>query len=149
MPVLGAALAWAIARGALPARAWLVVVCLQAALLGGALVAVKSGQAEEDRVEKVTGHDVIHHHEEAAEAFTWASGVVLAIAAAPLVGRLAGAAGALRVLAVLGALVAGALGIRTGLAGGELVYIHGAASAYAPAKAPAGGAGEATPESPR
>ena len=137
VPLVAAGIAFALWRGLLPRRGWLVLVVLQAVLVAGGAVALKTGEQEEDRVERVVGEAVLHRHEEAAEVFLWVAAVVLAAAAAVLVlpARLA-TAGAFAVLA--GTLVVTALAVRTGQAGGELVYRHGAASAYG--GAPAGAA---------
>lgn len=125
---VGLLLAWW--RGTLPRRTWLIVVVLQALLVGGGIVAMRTGEADEERVEGVVGEAAIEAHEEAAEAFVWGGGAVLALAiAASLLrndrrARIAAAATALGTLVVLG------LGYRVGEAGGALVYRHGAASAY-------------------
>jgi len=131
MPILsfGVLVAWW--RGALPRRTWAIVVTFQLLLVGGGLVAMRTGSAEEERVEDVVGEAAIHAHEEAAEVFVWGSVGVLALSALALLlrderrSRLAAAAAALGTVAVLG------LGYRVGEAGGALVYRHGAASAYA------------------
>ena len=88
----------------------------------------------------------VHEHEEAAEAFTIVSFVVLAlsVAGAFLPGRL-GSAG--RGLFLVGTLVAGSAGLRVGHLGGQLVYVHGAASAHVQKAAPAG-QGTTAPASP-
>ncbi|HEU5073611.1 MAG TPA: hypothetical protein VFU02_05550 [Polyangiaceae bacterium] len=130
MPLLagGVLLAWW--RSWLPARSWLLVVALQAVLLGSGIVALQTGEAEEDRVERVVPELAIEEHEEAAELFVAASGGVLTVM------LLAGALGARRsglptaAAATLGTLVVLGLGYRTGQAGGSLVYEHGAAQAY-------------------
>lgn len=134
LPVVAAGLALALWRGYLPRRSWIVVIVLQALLVAGGAAALRTGEQEEDRVERVVGEAVLHDHEEAAEAFLWGAAVVLAGAAAVLVLPASAApAGAMAVLA--GTLVVTALAVRTGKAGGELVYRHGAASAYGAATA--------------
>ena len=129
-------------RNWLPSRAWIVAVALQAILLGSGILALRSGEVEERRVERVVPEAVIEAHEEAAELFVWASGgaLVVMLTAVVLRSRRTGlpvaAAGALATLAVFG------LGYRTGQAGGSLVFEHGAAQAYtgAAAIAPTSGA---------
>lgn len=126
--VVGVAL-WAIRRGARPARAWAIPLALAAALLLSAFVAIRTGEAEEDRVENLVGESVIHEHEEAAERFLVVSAVVLVVAAFGLLrGNLGTAA---RLLTTAGSIVVLATGVLVGKAGGELVYEHGAAGAYA------------------
>jgi hypothetical protein len=146
LPLVAAGLAVALWRGVLPRRSWLVFVLLQALLVGGAGAALWSGEAEEDRVERVVGDAALHRHEEAAESFLWGAALVLGAGAAVLVGP-ARAAAAFAVVAFAGTLAVTALAIRTGKAGGDLVYVHGAAGAYArgaaaPAAAAPGRAGE-------
>ena len=91
---------------------------------------MNTGEAEEERVEEIVPERYIESHEEAAEAFVWASAIVLVLMLLPLVlpqGRLRTAAA---VGACLGTLLVFGLGYRTGEAGGRLVYEHGAAQAY-------------------
>jgi hypothetical protein len=130
MPLVAGGLLVAWWRGWLPARAWVLAIALQTLLVGSGALALRSGEAEEDRVENIVAERLIEAHEEAAEAFVWASGGVLGVMllAMALSARRAGAATAL--VATLGTLVVLGLGYRTGQAGGDLVYRHGAAQAY-------------------
>ena len=137
MPLIAGGLLLAWWRNWLPRRGWFLAIGLQAVLLGSGILALRSGEAEGDRVEQVVAETYIEQHEEAAELFVWASGVVLAMMlfAASLGTRRSAlpvaAAATLATFLVLG------LGYRTGRAGGGLVYQHGAAAAYtgdAPAK---------------
>ncbi len=131
MPLVAGGLLLAWWRQWLPARAWVIAVALQAVLVGTGVLAVQSGEADEDRVESVIAERFIEQHEQAAELFVWASGGVLAVMllgfllSSRRTGQLAGA------LATLGTLVVLWLGYQTGQAGGELVYRHGAAQVYA------------------
>ncbi len=130
MPLFAAGLAVAWWRKWLPPRAWLLAVALQGVLVLSGVVALSSGEREEDRVEAVVAESLIETHEEAAEVFVWASGGVFAIMllSAALLRRPSGLA--MAAAATLGTIVVLGLGYRTGQAGGELVYEHGAASAY-------------------
>lgn len=130
MPLVAAGLALAWWRGWLPARAWLVAIALQLVLVGSGVLALRTGEADEERVEKVVPERLIEAHEEAAEAFVGASAVVLAgmLLALALASRRAGPPTALA--ATLGTVAVLALGYRTGQAGGALVYEHGAAQAF-------------------
>lgn len=137
MPLVAMGLLLAWWRGWLPPRAWAVAVLLQALLLGSGVVALRTGEAEEDTVERIVPESALETHEEAAEVFVWASGGVLVLMG------LAGVLGTRRTglplaaAATVGTLVVLGLGYRTGDAGGALVYQHGAAQAYA---APGGAA---------
>ena len=129
MPLVAAGLTLAWWRGWLPRRAFAVALALQAALFASGLVALRSGEADEDRVERVVPEAAIEAHEEAAEVFVTAGGVVLALMALALV---LGARGLpVAAVATLGTVIVLGLGYRTGDAGGSLVYRHGAAQAYA------------------
>ncbi len=123
-------LTWRAFRGGASRRAWLVALALQAVVVGGALVALETGGDEEERVEQVVPEAAIEAHEARAELFTIGAGVagLLIAGAVALRGRASGAAGA---AATAASLVVVLLGVRTGSAGGELVYQHGAAAVYA------------------
>lgn len=128
LPIVALATLWIIRRGALARRAWAVPVALAAALTLAAWVSVRTGEAQEDRVEKVVGERPLHEHEEAAERFLLLSGVLLLITASGLANGVLGRAG--RALSTAGAFGLLAAGVQVGQTGGDLVYEHGAASAY-------------------
>lgn len=128
IPVFAVGSLWAIRRGADARRAWAIPFLLTGALAASAFVALRTGEADEDRVERVVSENVIHEHEEAAERFLVLSGVLLLIAAAGLVDGNAGRAA--RALTVAGSMVVIAAGVQVGAAGGDLVYRHNAASVY-------------------
>lgn len=132
VPLAALAVALCVARGWLPRRTWWLVVGLQALLVASSLAALQSGERDEERVERFVPEAAIEAHEEAAEGFTVAGGVTLALMVlAGLLGerRFASAATA---VAIAGTLAGLGLGVRVGQAGGELVYVHGAAAAHAP-----------------
>lgn len=130
VPLFAGALALAWWRGWLPRRTWWIAVAMQLILLGSSVAALQSGEADEDRVEAIVGDGPLEAHEEAAEQFTTAAAVttVLMLVGGLLGGRLAPIAVG---LGLVGSLVGLGLGVRTGQRGGELVYVHGAASAHA------------------
>jgi hypothetical protein len=102
---------------------------MSAALAASAFVALRTGEAEEDRVEAVVSEAVLHEHEEAAERFLVLSGVLLLVATAGLVRGDVGRAA--RFITLVGSLGVAGAGVQVGAAGGDLVYRHNAASAYA------------------
>ena len=110
-------------------RTWIPVLILALSLAGASWLAVETGQNEEDTVEDVVAGGAIHEHEEAAEQFLILSGVLGLLA---LGGLMTGTTGhvARSVVTVAAALLVFA-GYQVGHTGGELVYEHGAASAYA------------------
>jgi hypothetical protein len=136
VPIVMAALVVALFRRAITRRSFQVAALLQAVVVGGALVALKTGNAEEDRVEAVVGDPAIDRHERLASVFLVAAGgtlaLVLAAALAPQ--RLTRP---LAVTATAASIAALGAGVAVGHAGGELVYRHGAAAAYV--GAPGGG----------
>jgi uncharacterized membrane protein len=132
---LGLALAWW--RRALPRASFGVLVGLQALLVVGGVVAMQLGERDEKRVEPIVGERAIETHEERAEAFVWAGGVVLAGAVAILVVP-AGAATVVAAAVAAGTLAVAGLAVAAGEAGGELVYPRGGAAAYGPAAATSG-----------
>jgi uncharacterized membrane protein len=129
LPVFVAVAIWAIRRGANPVRIWSIPLALAALLVASSFVALKTGEAEEERVESVVSEAVLHEHEEAAERFLALGGVLLLIAAAGLVhGRLGSSA---RLLTAAGSVALLVAGFQVGDAGGQLVYRYNAGSVYA------------------
>lgn len=148
MPLIAAGVLVAWWRDLLPRRAWVGVVALQAILVASGIVAIQTGQEQEERVEHVVAEQRIHAHEEAAEQFTWGAGVVLAICLLPLLLAKESAQRAAAGAAVAGTLVVLGLGYRAGDKGGELVYRYGAAAAYTAGSGTGSSAGAAERASP-
>lgn len=128
LPIFALGSSWAIRRGASARRAWALPLALAAVLMASAWAAVRTGEAQEDRVEGVVSERALHEHEEAAERFLLLSGLLLAVAATGLAGGTVGRAG--RLLSTAGSFGLVLAGVQVGASGGELVYRHGAASAY-------------------
>lgn len=130
LPFLLVALLVAIRKQWLPPRAWWLGVAIAVIVAGSSWVALQTGETDEERVENVVPESAIEEHEEAGEQLLIAAAITagLALAAAFLRNRqvLLGAHAA----ATLASLVVLALAVRTGHLGGELVYRHGAASAF-------------------
>jgi len=120
---------------------WIPVVVIGALLFGGALLAKETGEDQEERVERVVAERHLEEHEELAERMVIASGVAFALLAAGLLPGVWGVVG--RWASVVAAVVALVVVIQVGETGGELVYEHGAASAYVSGSA-GGSAGTAT-----
>jgi hypothetical protein len=88
----------------------------------------RTGEGQEEKVEKVVAESAIHQHEEGGERFLVLSGVLLLVTAG---GLLDGAPGRIaRLGAIAGALALAAVVAQVGHTGGQLVYRDGAASAY-------------------
>lgn len=137
-----------IRRGSAPRKAWALPIVMAAALSLSAWVAVQTGEQQEDRVENIVGDAPMHSHEEAAERFLFLSGALLLLSVAGLApGRVGNA---VRVVSTIGAVALVGAGVQVGKSGGDLVYRHGAASAYTtPASMTAIDADRGTRESER
>ncbi len=130
MPLLTSGLLLAWWRGWFPKRTWVLVVAAQAALLASGIVSMRTGEDDEERVERIVPESFIETHEEAAEVFVWGSGVVLALALLPFLLNRPGAARVAGLGTAACTLVVLVLGFRVGESGGDLVYRHGAGSAF-------------------
>ena len=133
LPALAAGFAWVIWKGHVRPRAWAAVVVLLAILLGAGLVALNTGHKEEDRVEGIVPGAAIATHEAYAEQFLWVTGITLAASALVLLWRRPAPVRVLSSVTVFGTLVVAGAALRVGHAGGQLVYVHNAAAAYASA----------------
>jgi len=128
VPIFALVTAVGIWRRWLPPQSWGVVLLLQVLLVWSAWLAVETGEHEEERVEHFVAERHIEAHEEGAERFLGVAGAVLFVIGSGLLpGRFGGAG---RGIAVVAALFVLGLGAQVGHTGGELVYRHGAASAY-------------------
>jgi hypothetical protein len=136
MPLLAAGFARVLWRGRARSRAWLAIVALQAILLGAGLVAMNTGEREEDRVEPIVPEAAMDRHEEYAEQFVWATGLTLGVAALAFAFARPGVRRGLTLATVAGTVLVAGAAIRVGHAGGELVYVHNAGAAYGSAAAP-------------
>ena len=133
IPALAAGFAWALWRERVRPRAWLAIVLLQATLLTAGLVAMNTGEREEERVERVVPDAALERHEEYAEQFVWATAITLVLAGLVPIFRNNSIVRAMTLATVVGTLVVAGAAIRVGHAGGQLVYVHNAGAAYAPA----------------
>jgi len=130
MPLVAGGVLFALWRGWFQRRVWVVVLLLQAALVGSGALAMNTGEREEERVEQAVAGEHIEAHQKAADAFVWASAGVLLLMAVPWMLPEGRARQASSIVALLGTLIVFALGYKVGDAGGRLVYQHGAAQAY-------------------
>jgi len=128
LPLSAVVALWAIRRGARPLSAWAVPFALAVLLTGSAWLALETGEREEEAVEAVVAESALEEHEEAAERFLLFAGALTLVAGMGLAGGTLGSAA--RILATAGTVGVLVAGISVGARGGELVYVHGAASAY-------------------
>ena len=138
LPIFAIGALWTIRRGARPRRAWSVPLAMAAALLLSSWAAVQTGEAQEERVEQVVPDQPLDAHEEAADAFITATALVLLAMAGGLLPKLAGQSA--RVIGTLGAVALVGAAAWVGHSGGQLVYQHDAARAYAGTSQNPGGA---------
>jgi uncharacterized membrane protein len=128
LPLIAAVALVAIRRGGSITQWWGITLAVMLGLAASSFVAVRTGEAEEDRVERAVGEQPLHAHEEAGERFLVLTGALLVIGAAGLLPKRAGSAFRLiGAAAAAGVMVAG---WQVGHTGGELVYRYGAADAY-------------------
>lgn len=129
LPVLILVFAFMMKLNKLSRQTWLIIIGLQLATTVTGYIALETGETDEDVVEKVVDRKFIHEHEEAAEIFVGATVValVLSIGSFFLKTQIL-----FTVQLVIGfvSLICCYLAYNTGILGGELVYKHGAASAY-------------------
>lgn len=128
VPIFAIGALIAVQRGARPLRTWGVAAAMFAVLSLSAWASLETGEDQEDTVEVVVPKAALKTHEEAADKFLWLSVGVLGIAAVGLLGGRIGTGA--RVLATIGSGVLLVAGYNVGHSGGQLVYQHGAASAY-------------------
>ena len=134
LPIFAAYALWTIRRGGTPRRAWAIPLGLSAALALSSWVAVKTGEAQDEKVERVVSERPLETHEEAAELFLALSAGLFVVSAAGLVRGKVGTAA--RVAATVGAAGLVIAATQVGHTGGQLVYRYGAASAYATGAGP-------------
>lgn len=139
-PLLALAVAVAVRRGAARRRAWTIVIALQAVVFLSGLIAMRTGESEEERIEEVVDERLIEEHGERGELFVWLAGASLAAGIGALVLPEGALAGAATVGAVALSAVAAGVVMSAGHLGGELVYKHGAARAYEQGAPPGAGA---------
>ena len=117
--------------GGFQRRTWILVVLLQALLVGSAWYAKKTGSNEATKVEAVTGQDAVTAHEEKAELFFYVAigSAALSLVTVFMLGskKAAGWGGTLTFVATLATAY---FALETGRLGGDLVWKHGAADAY-------------------
>ncbi len=133
MPLLTSGVLLAIWRDWFPKRVWSLVIVGQFLLVGSGILALRSGEADEERVEKVVAEVVLERHEEAGERFVWVGGFLLAITVLPLLLRSKRATLITGAASCAGTFVVLAFGYQVGQLGGEIVYGHNGASVYATA----------------
>jgi len=134
LPLIALIIYFLIEKGRIDSSAWIVVVILQAFIVTGAFIALKTGEIEEHRVERIVKKSFVHEHEEKAEWFAWISGAALALNIAGYFLKRSERVAYKQRRVIDGVVFAGillslAVAFTVGKSGGELVYKHGAAGA--------------------
>lgn len=100
-----------------------ILLALQAALLAGCLLGLRSGEPAEDIAEdRGASEDAIDEHEERAEKLAWTAGLVTALAVAALIGARSKAGRPLLIAAAIATFPQAGLAAWTGLAGGDIAH---------------------------
>jgi len=128
MPFLAAGIYFMVKTGRLAAGAWIIPVVLQVLVVAASFAAMQTGEHEEDQVEKVVAEEFIETHEDAAKLFMFSAVLSLLVTAAGYFDL--SLQNVIRMAAVAVLFVSAAAVLYAGKLGGELVYKHGAASAY-------------------
>lgn len=129
LPLLILVFAFMIKKNKMTHLAWVVIIGLQLLTTVSGYVALESGENEEHLVQKVVDKQFVHHHEEAAEIFVGSTVVALVLSVAVFFLRKEMQFVVQMIIAAV-SLVSCYLAYNAGHSGGELVYIHGAGSAY-------------------
>lgn len=129
LPILVLVFAFMIKANKMSHHAWLIIIGLQIVTTASGYYAMETGEDEEEQVERVVAKKIIHEHEEAAEVFVGSMVVALVLSIAAFFLRKD-----VQFLLQLGIFVIGLVSCylvyQVGETGGEMVYRHGAASAY-------------------
>lgn len=140
IPVIALVVAIGVHREKLPRWAWALPFALQLSMVLSGLVAMQTGEQDEERVEEVVAEHAIEEHEEAAEAFVRVAGALSVVFLLGVALPKPSWRAAAMAVSTVGSVAVTVLALGVGHAGGELVYQHGAASAYAAeARVPPGG----------
>lgn len=130
LPILVLIFAWAMKAGKMNKELWFVIIGLQILITATGYIALETGETDEDKVSAITGKEIVHEHEEAAEIFVGTT--VISLAGGIIVWFLQPAfQDKGRFGVVILSLLPVFLGFRAGQLGGKIVYQHGGGSAHA------------------
>jgi uncharacterized membrane protein len=128
MPAVFIGLYAFIQKEKLPAASFLIAVLLQTVLVVSAIASLRTGEAEEDRIEEAgipVPHEAIEEHENLAKMMTGAAIATLLLSGASL--KESRFSGGLQLGAITLSFAVTGLAITAGHHGGKLVYVYGAA----------------------
>ncbi len=113
-----------------PVKTWSLVIILHAAMMISAFTAVKTGEMDEEKVERVVSEKALHDHEELGETIPWVFAGLLGLSALPLL--ITSKRKMFATLTLTMSFASLAPIVATGHSGGKLVYQEGAADAHVP-----------------
>jgi len=129
LPILILVFAYLIKTNKMAPQGWLIIIGLQLVVVATGYISLETGENEEDLVAKVLDKKLINEHEEAAEIFVGSAVIGLVLSIGVFFIRNEIQFPIKLAIAVIG-LLSCYLAFQAGSLGGELVYKHGAASAY-------------------
>jgi uncharacterized membrane protein len=129
LPVLILAFAFMIRTQKMSSHAWLIIIGLQLTTVVTGYIAIETGETDEKIAERVVSKKLIHEHEEAAKVFVGVAVLALVSSIAVFFIRKDFQFKMYIAIMMLN-LIAVILVWRAAHSGGELVYLHGAASAH-------------------
>src|SRR5262245_2875991 len=92
IPIVATGLMVWLWRGRGNKAVWLLVIVLQVFVVGGGLLALRTGESDEERVERTVGERPLEAHEEAGKLFVATAGVALLASVIVLLPRVRGRA---------------------------------------------------------
>lgn len=129
LPILILVFAFLIKNNKMTPQGWLIIIGLQLMVVATGYISLETGENEEDLVAKVLDKKLIHEHEEAAEIFVGSAVIGLVLSIGVFFIRKELQFPIKFAIAIVG-LLSCYLAYLAGSLGGELVYKHGAGSAY-------------------
>ncbi len=131
LPLAALTIWWAIKKGHLHLKTWVLITALALGYGISSYIAVEMGEEDEEKVEEVVSEKVIEEHEEAGELIFWISSGLFLFSLAGLARKVLHV---VRLGIAILALAAVIPLVDAGHTGGKLVYQYGAANAHLPAK---------------
>jgi len=129
LPFVTILLFFLIHKGESTRRALYILVFLHLLLMGSTFVAIETGEDQEHKVEQVVGESVLEEHEERAEMLMYGTVLAFLIVTGFTYFPLLSSNQTLSIM-LSTHFILEILSFRVGHSGGELVYVHGAGSAY-------------------
>ncbi len=127
LPIVLLAIVVASKRGMTRDSVWWVGVVTAAILVVSAVVALKTGERDEEAVERVVADQYLERHEERADLFLWSAVGTLVLTFVTATLRSRRAHSVLAAASIVASLASAGSAVAVGHSGGSLVYEHNAA----------------------